>query len=341
MNADEKGALPMGRWLMRLLVVLAVLLGGWWWIATTGLQKGLEAFWQNQRNSGLDVAVGDTTRSGFPLQIAATVAQVDITDPATQTRLQVPQINIASPIYWPGHASVRLPDAPIVITTPQGALTLTSDGMQADMRLHAGPALQLEALAGSGTNIAVDAIEGRILGISAVQAQVQQGASAQIYHIRFDATGFAPGSLIRQALQMPNAWAQSFEPVVADMTVTFDRPWDRSALQANRPQPRAIQITQITTAWETLGFAISGALVIDANGIPDGDLRIQVRNWQRVFDMAVDATDVPPAWISTVEQVLQAMSDREGTLDLPLKMENGQMRVGFLPLGPTPRIVIP
>ena len=330
----------MLRWLTKILVIVAVLWAGWWWIATSGLQKGVEAFWQDQRDDGLETTVQETARSGFPLKIGATLRGINITDPAAQTQLDLPQIKITAPIYWPGHVRVTLPADPIIFTAPQGPLTLTTDGMQADMRLHPGSALQLEALRGVGSNISLDAVEGRVISIEDIKAEVAQGFTPETYAITFTATGFAPGSLLRQGMQIPDAWAQRFAPVVADMTVTFDRPWDRSALHDTRPQPRTIVINKATAEWEQLGMGISGQLSVDTAGIPSGNLRVQVRNWQRIFDMAIANTTVPQQWASTIESVLGAMSDAEGTLDLPITLENGQMRVGFLPLGPAPRLIL-
>ena len=330
----------MLRWLTKILVILAVLWAGWWWIATSGLQKGLEAFWQSQQNDGLETTVDETARSGFPLKIGATLRGISISDPAAQTQLELPQIAITSPIYWPGHARVTFPAAPITFTAPQGPLTLTSDGMQADLRLHPGAALQLEALRGVGRSISLDAVEGRVISIEDLKADITQGAAPETYAVTFTATGFAPGSLLRQGMQIPDAWAQSFAPVVADMTVTFDRPWDRSALHSTRPQPRNIVINQVSAEWEQLAMGLNGQLSVDTAGVPTGAVRVQVSNWQHIFDMAIANTNVPQQWVSTIEGVLQAMSDAEGTLDLPITLENGQMRVGFLPLGPAPRLIL-
>jgi hypothetical protein len=124
------------------------------------------------------------------------------------------------------------------------------------------------------------------------------------------------------------------------MTVTFDRPWDRRALRDTRPQPRQIQITEIAASYADTGVTISGNLDVDTAGIPAGNLRLRMRNWQGMFDMAVATTIIPPEWAPTVEQVLGSMSDTDGTLDLTVTLAAGQMRVGFLPLGPAPRLVI-
>lgn len=330
----------MGRWILRLGIVTVLAVGGWWWIATAGLERSMTAFWDKGRSDGLDVRVGETARTGFPLKIAATQSDVVVRDPDVQTQLELPAFTLSSPIYWPGDATLSVPNDPITFTTPQGVFTLTSSGMEAAVKLHPGTALELEAMSATGGDISLDIVEGRLLSVAAVQADILQRSAPNTYDIDLTASGFALGSVIRQGLNMPVAWADAFEPIVADMTIGFDRPWDRNAVAADRPQPRSLQIDQITAVWADIGIAASGALDVDARGVPTGELRLKVQNWRRIFDMAVASTDIPAGWQSTVEQVLGAMADADGTLDLPITMAGGQMRVGFFPLGPSPLLII-
>lgn len=331
----------MGRWIMRLTALIILALGGWWWLATTGLERGMTAFWDSQQADGLEVSLGDTKRAGFPLRIAATQRDVTITDPTAQKQINLPAYTLSSPIYWPGDATLSVPSAaPITVNAPQGVFTLTSGGMQAAIKLHPGTALELEAVQASGSQLSLDLVEGRVFSVDDLQAEATQTSDPLTYDIDLTATGLALGSVIRQGLQMPVSWPDAFEPVVADMTVTFDRHWNRSALTGARPQPRRIQIDQLTAVWSEIGIEAKGDLDVSAQGELDGKLSLKVQNWQRVFDMAVATTQIPPKWRSTVEQVLGAMADADGTLDLPITMSGGQMRVGFFPLGPSPRLIL-
>lgn len=330
----------MGRWIIRLIGLIVIAVAGWWWLATASLEHSITTFWERQRAGGLEVRVGETSRAGFPTQIAATQQDVVITDPALQRQLNLPAYTLSSPIYWPGDATLSVPAEPITVTTPQGKFTLTSEGLLAAIKLHPGAALELEALQASGSNISIDLVEGRIVSLDDLEAEIAQTSDPLTYDIDLTATGLALGSVIRQELQMPVSWADAFEPIVADMTVTFDRNWDRNALAGPRPQPRRIQIDQLTAVWSEIGIEATGDLDVNAEGEPKGTLRLKVQNWQRIFDMAVATTEIPPQWRGTVEQILGAMADADGTLDLPITMSGGKMRVGFFPLGASPRIIL-
>lgn len=330
----------MRRLATRILVLLVLLWGIWWWIAGTGMQRGITGWFDAQRANGTLATFENMSRGGAPFSIATTVNGVSLSDPEQGTSITLPPVTLSTPIHWPGDATLRLPAQPVRIETPQGAATLTSGGAEAAVHLHPGTTLQLEALHGSSTNLSLDTADGQLLSITSVQADVQQGDLPTQYDIDLTATGLTLGAASKEGLALPASWPDTFEPIIADMTVTFDRTWDRAALHGQRPQPRLIQIDQIQALYADTGFTIGGDLTVDTNGVPSGKLRLLVRNWNRVFDMAVAASDIPPEWSPTVQRVLASIADADGTLDLDLVIERGQMRIGFLPLGPAPRLII-
>lgn len=333
----------MGRIAVKILVLFGLVLGAWWWIATNSLQNTITGWFDARTSEGWQADVGSISRGGFPMRITNTLTDMALVDPQTATNLSIPQITLSTPIYWPGHATLTLPAEPIVIASPHGALTITTDGVETGLRLHPSIALQLEAIQGSSSNVSVDQVEGRVFSIEALQVDVQQGLAAETYDIDLIATGFAPGSNIRQALDLPAAWPNAFETLMADMTVTFDRPWDRNAMEGSRPQPRAIKIDQITAEWADLGITIGADLQVSAGGIPSGTLKLQTRNWQRMLDLASASGALSPQARPQAENILNLLSGLSGTsetLDVEITVDQGRMRMGFIPLGTAPNIVI-
>jgi len=336
---------------VQISALLALIWGGWWWFATTTLQSAVTGWLGNQRAAGLEADVAQMARGGFPLRIGATLRELRLTDPAAGTALRIPLITVETPVYWPGHATLRLPDAPVTMLTPQGTLTLGLSGAEAALRLRPGPALQLRDTALSGSDITLDLEGAPVLRIASFAAQIRQDSAPETYRfdltavgLTLDALSVAPGRPVTSepVTSEPVTFEPvTFEPIMAQITVSFDRPWDRSALQAARPQPRSIAVAGITAGQGSTGFTLDGDLVVNADGIPSGTLRLRLRDWQRMFDMALSALPVPPDWTPTAARVLAAMAQPDGTLDLEITVDQGQMRIGFVPLGPAPRLSIP
>ncbi len=334
----------MGRFAVRILVGLALIWGAWWYIATGGMQSSINAWLEERRSAGWQAEVRGMARAGFPLRIGATVDGLTLDDPATQSVLLVPQITLTTPIYWPGHATVRLPADPVTLTTPQGVMTLTTSGAEATLRLHPGTMLQLEEMRGQASDIQLDLVEGRLFSMKSHTTTVQQTTNPQTYDIDFVGTEFAPGSLIREALRLPNAWPDAFEALVADMTVTFERPWDRSALEDKRPQPRAVRVDRVEAVWADLRISLEADLQVAEGGVLSGSVEVQAENWQRMLDLATASGVLPPQMRPQIESgitLLSGLSGNSDTLDLDITIENGRMRMGFIPLGAAPLLILP
>ena len=333
----------MYRLTVKLLALVVLVWTTWWVLATNGMQRGLTAWFDARQSEGWQASAGDMNRGGFPLRIATTLRDIALDDPATQSALRVPQVSLSTLIYWPGHATVRLPAEPVILTTPQGILTLTTGGAEAALRLHPGTSLQLEAMRGGSIDITLDLVEGRLLSVQDFTTAVQQTDDPQTYDIDFVATGFAPGSVIREALRLPVAWPEAFETLQADMTVSFDRPWDRSALEDRRPQPRAIRIDRMEANWADLRISLTTELQVTEVGAANGTLKVQAQNWQRMLDLATASGALSPPMRPQIESGLNLLSGLSGgsdTLDLDITFENGRMRMGFIPLGNAPLLIL-
>lgn len=330
----------MRRFALKIVILLALVWSGWWYLATTSTRNSVTAWLQDRQTEGWQAEAAAITSGGFPLRTTTQIDRLVLLDPARTRGVEVPRLNLSAPIYWPGHASVHVPAGPVTFTTPQGEVELGTKGARAGMRLRPGTALQLEALSGDATGITLDVNDLRLLDVEAVEAAVTQGRTPETYTVNLVLTGLSPSEALFEGASLRRPGPGTFAPVVADATITFDRPWDRSALQDTRPQPRQIRITEIAASYADTGVSISGDLDVDPAGIASGSLRLRMRNWQDVFDMAVATATIPPEWAPTVGQVLGSMSDADGTLDLTLTLAAGQMRIGFLPLGPAPRFVI-
>ncbi|MEO1732019.1 MAG: DUF2125 domain-containing protein [Pseudomonadota bacterium] len=154
---------------------------------------------------------------------------------------------------------------------------------------------------------------------------------------------FTPGERMRRLLRTADTLPASFETLTLQMAVTFDRTWDRRALEANRPQPQHIDLRVAEARWGELRILAAGDLRVDAQGVPTGAITVKADNWQTMLDMAETSGALPPQLRGTVEQGLSLLSGLSGNpnaLDVQFNFADGFVSLGPFPIGPAPRFIL-
>lgn len=331
----------MGR-LIGFLVIITGLWSGWWFLAATGAERAVQSWLDLRQAEGWQAQAQSITRSGYPATLNLHIDAPQLADPATGVALEMDHLDLSAPAWWPGDVTLDLPETPIRMTSPDGPLTLQANAGQAILNLHPGPSLQLEAMQATSALWQLIAPEGPLLSGSAfTTSMVQDAETAETYTFDIDATDLTPGTFLRAGL--PADWPLKFDAFKARMTVTFDTPWDRSALEARRPQPREITVKDADIKWGALRHRISGALTVDADGTPDGALTIQLENWRQALDIAQDNGALAADFRPQAETILGMLSNMGGdpeTLNMTLTFKGGSMAMGPIPLGPAPRLIL-
>lgn len=327
------------------IVVMAILCGGWWAVATAGLQRGIVKWFDARRAEGWQAELGSVTRQGFPLRIAARMQDIAVADPQTGLAVAASQVDLSAPVYWPGYVTVALPETPITIASPNLRMQLQAQAATADLRLRPGTSLALQSLSLQSGVWTVDTGLGSALGADTLSlGAVQQRSGEPVYDITLDTKALTPGLVARSGLGLAQDWPAAFDTVSAAMTVTFDRVWDRRALNRRRPQPRAIQLSNAQIVWGSVEIRASGEITVDEGGLPSGSVSVQAENWPVMLDMAQSAGYLRPDFRPQAEQMLAALAQMSGqstALDLTITLSEGRMSMGFVPLGRAPRIVLP
>ncbi len=334
----------MGRGGVKILLLLSFVWIGWWAIATTGLQKGVITWRDAPRASGVQITTQQMTRGKNPLRLATEVQGITITSADGENRVDVPDATVSAPIYWPGHPRVRLPAGEIGITSYNSTMILSHEGAEAALRLRPNTGLTLESSRIVMATPRLDVVEGRIASAQAVQAFLLQLESPAQYQFDFNAADLAAGIVLRQAMRLPNAWPVMFEHFDATGAITLDRPLDRSARAGNRPQPTALRIDTARAIWGDIGVTFAADVTVAAGGILTGTASLRAENWQRMLDLAQNAGTLTTEIRPQIESVLTLLAGASGggnSLDAQITITDGQMRLGFFPLGPAPRLVIP
>ena len=75
-----------------------------------------------------------------------------------------------------------------------------------------------------------------------------------------------------------------------DVTLAFDRPWDRPAIEGDNPVIEEVsRSATLTLTWGKLDLRGRGTLDVDAEGFAEGRLDLRARNWREMIDVAESA----------------------------------------------------
>ena len=182
-----------------------------------------------------------------------------------------------------------------------------------------------------------------VLSGAALELRAVQSERPETYRITADIREFAPRAAWRRLLAASAPLPERFDTLKLELTVAFDAPWDRSALELRRPQPRRINLKLADARWGDLRLKATGALTVDDQGLPEGEIALQAENWRGLVLMAERSGVLPPALRNSVERVLGLLagaSRNPQNLDIELGFADGYVTLGPLPLGRAPRLII-
>jgi len=330
--------------LVKIVIVLGLLWSGYWYVAGASLRGGIEDWFETRRAEGWQADYAAISTSGYPLRHMTLLEAPALADPATGTAWSADWLMFESPAIWPGRQTVHVSPDPQRFSYFDQTVTLTMQEAQAVMNLHPGLALEVETLALTSGPWQVQGKVGPVMEANSLTLSAVQSAEEDArYGLTAQATDFTPGPGLRDRLQRAARLPREFSAARVEMEVTFDRPWDRSALEESRPQPRLIDLSLAELEWGALRLFATGTLTVDETGTPEGEIALKAENWRDMLAMAEAAGAVPPGAVEPISRVLGLLAGiggNETALDATLTFEGGMTRLGPLPVGPAPRIML-
>lgn len=329
--------------IVKICVLGAVLWSIYWLTAAFGLRGGVSAWFDNQRLSGWQADYAKLESAGYPLRHETRLTQPALADPATGVAWQADSLSFSSPAWWPGNVTVTFPETPQRLSYFDQSLSLTARDARANLHLKPGSQLEILELSLNSGPWGIDKDAGSLVGASNLIISARQTDNPAQYKIDMSADQFRPGDLPRRAMRVPSSWPIQFDELALDMTVTFDRPWDRSALENARPQPREIKLKLAEAAWGDLRLFATGHVTVDEFGVPTGTLDIKADNWRDILELAEKSGTLAPSVRRASEQTLGLLAGLSGNpeaLDLGLTLRDGLVTLGPIPIGPAPRLIL-
>lgn len=326
-----------------LLTVILIAAAGWsgyWYVGKTGVSRGFERWFEARRAEGWVAETSNLATRGFPNRFDTSFADLELADPETGMAWEAPFFQILALSYKPNHVIAVWPDNQL-IATPLDKYRVESADMRASIVTGAKISLPLERLALTAEELVITAqstdqpLRAQALRLAADRVPTNPAA----YRLGFAADGLMPALDWRVRLDPSGRLPERLDALSADLTVTFDKPWDRSAIEDARPQPQHIDIRLAEARWGQLELQAAGEVTVDAQGHPVGEITVKARNWRDILKMAVASGTLGEGFAATLEDGLSLLAQMAGnpkTLDIPLNFRDGRVRLGPVPLGNAP-----
>lgn len=332
---------------MRKLLLIPVVLGllwvGYWFVGAMVLDRAVTGWIDARGREGWVANYDDVTVTGFPTRFQTLVRDVELADPVTGVAWTAPDFRFTAQSARPNEITAIWP-ARQTVATPIERIEITSDRMQGRIGFAPNTALELRSSDIALQNVALASTLGWSAALeSGVLRTSSSDVAADAHDILFEASGLRLAETVRGRIDPARMLSERIDGLRLQAWVDFDAPWDRFAIEDGRPQITAIRIDDLRATWGQLDLRAAGAVTVDVDGVPEGEVIVKATNWREMLDVAEAAGAIPPSVRSGLERGLGFLARLSGpseTLDVPLTFRGGLVTLGPIPLGPAPRIVL-
>lgn len=335
--------LKRGGWLLAGIALIGSVL---WMIAATASERVIQGWLMARETEGWQVEYEALETGGYPVQLETRLEGLQLADPGTGWAWSAPELTLSQPVLRPNSVHVVWP-AEQVLASPFARATITAETFEAQGAIDPFANLALLDGALDLAELHVESTGGAGLQVASGDGQLDRLDDTETgqprYALRLDLSGVDPGPALRALLDPAGLLPERIAGARIEAEMAFDAPWDLDALEVARPQPRVIDLDEASAQWGAMRFRTAGSLVIDPDGIPEGQLTLRAENWRSMLDLAENAGQLPPEMRGLVETTLAFLAGGSGTpddIDAPLNFRNGQVMLGPFPIGLAPRIVL-
>ncbi len=325
------------------VIVLAAAWSGYWWIGARAEQNGIRNWLDARDRAGWVANYSMVETTGFPNRFDTTISEIELADPETGVAWAAPFLQLLRLSYEPNHVIAVWPDEQ-TFASPYQRISVTTDRARASFVFLPRTDYQLERSNFSFEGVRLRSTKdwsARVENVRLATRPADAGENA--YDIGFEATGLRPKGTKLSQLAEIGLVPETFETLKLDATLAFDAPWDRTALEERRPAITEIELNLAQAIWGELDLWMAGDVTLDEAGRATGEITVKARNWREMLQLAVAAGWLPDGMADTLEgglELLAGLSGSPKTLDAPLKLRDGAVSFGPIPLGTLPPIRI-
>lgn len=332
------------RRLTSIIIVVFLAWSGWWYAASTAHKKAWSLWLDDRARAGWVAEHAGLAVRGYPNRLDTTLTDLQLADPVSGWAWSAPFFQVLSLSYKPNHVIAVWPGSQKV-SAPTGTADITAETMRGSLVFVPSTDLTLDrmqleiadlAIAGPGWNTAL-----KSANFATRRAAEGTAPGDNAHDIGLDIRDLDLPIDLKSILDPRGILPQVFQTAQLDITIAYDAPWDRHAIETTKPQPTAISVKDLTLNWGDLELKARGILNIDADGYPAGDLNLKARNWREIINLFVSAGVLPADVAESLKSGLGLLANLSGdprSIDIPLRYANQFTFLGPIPLGPAPRL---
>ncbi|MCP1169815.1 DUF2125 domain-containing protein [Limimaricola litoreus] len=316
------------RFILIFVALAALAFGGWWVWGSRAVDARLAELTEELRAAGWRVEYQTDGTGGFPYRFDLDLRDLELVSPDGTFGWQSPRMRLVAQSYQPGRL-ILAADETHRVSIPGQDLDITVTGPRASGAVEIGETLPVTEFTAEAADLRIVSSLGWESGVERLLAALRPNGAARGY----DAYARLDGVALPASWGLGTALPAEIDRAVIDADLTFGTPLALSGAPATLEQ---VAVDSLAVEWDAVSVEGDGTLSVDAQGFPVGELVLRITGWELLLDLAARA-GVPIAESSLLRGALGGMAD-DGVLTAPIGFADGQMRLGFIPLGEAPRL---
>lgn len=325
---------------MRLLfwaVAVAALLWAGYWVIAARSAEHMVRDWFSAQGSRLAEHDGISVR-GFPYRFDLRVRSPRITLTGADAEWRAPEILATALAYRPHHLIIEAPTSQ-TLRAAGDEIAVTNASMRASMVVRPAPAPDLRSATLVARQLRLDAARGWTARSESIRIAARRlEGDAPRYRLGAEVTLLRPPAV---ATDLPGGLEpppEAIDLLRLDGVVSLRA---RAGGGGAGPRPDMLTLSEFLVEWGDMRLEASGELSFDQSGRPTGRLTLRADGWPRMLAVARGLGLLDAARAEPLARALRAADDMapgDDTVTLPLRLEDGFVRIGAVPLGPAPRL---
>jgi len=277
---------------------------------------------------------------GFPNRFDSRFTDLHLSDPNSGITWKTPGFSILALSYQPNHIIAQFADRQ-TLAWPGDSVTVTSSDMLASVTFEPDTLLAVNETLLRTHDLKLAGAAGWHTEIGSFSFSTRQSREQDLAQdVVLDAKRISPTRAFKAFLDPGNTQPPMIETLTANLTLGFNAPWDRVAVERGAPEVTSIRVNSAAAHWGTLDVSARGRLKVAPGGQITGKLNLTIRNWRDVLAMLVTSRILTPGLASRLEAglaLLTSTSANPENLSAPLIFDKGQLSIAFLRIGRAPR----